>query len=81
MKRILLIAALLITISATSQEKQKCKGITSKNQPCKSTFVDKQGYCKHHSPATVRCSAIKSNGQKCRMIPKEGQTKCYIHSK
>lgn len=79
MKKIILFAALAITLAAAAQQRPTCKGTTTKGQPCKSTIVLKDGYCRLHSPSTPRCGATTSKGQPCRMVVATKGQKCKHH--
>lgn len=79
MKKIILLAAMAVSIAVAAQTKP-CKGTTTKGQPCKSTFVLKDGYCRMHSPSTPRCGAKTSKGDACRMVVEAKGQKCKFHN-
>lgn len=81
MKRVILAAALLIAALTTiSQERQRCKGTTVKNEQCKMTTVKPSGFCHHHDPATARCGAKTTKGTPCKRTVKKAGVLCYQHS-
>lgn len=77
----LLIAIMLVSCSLMAQDapKKQCKGITSKGAPCKSIMIMQDGYCRAHSPSTLRCNAKKSDGKHCRMPVSEINQHCHLH--
>lgn len=80
MKKMILLAALALTLGAAAQS-PTCKGTTSKGQPCRSSILLKDGYCRMHSPSTPRCGAKTSTGKPCRMVVAAAGQKCKHHSK
>jgi hypothetical protein len=59
----------------------KCLGTTKAGQPCKSTIIMKDGYCRSHSPNTPKCGATTSAGKPCKMAVEKAGDKCRFHSK
>lgn len=75
----LIIIAICLCLSLTSQSAPNCKGTTKKKEPCKSTIVMKDGFCRAHSPATPKCAGVKRDKKPCGMsVNKQGDF-CRFH--
>lgn len=70
---------LLLPLMLFADTNKVCKGTTVKGEPCKSTIVMSDGYCRAHSPATPRCGATTSKGTPCKMAVKNEGDKCRHH--
>lgn len=68
-------------MAVSAQEKTPCKGTTTKNLPCKSTMIMKDGYCRMHSPNAIRCDANTSKKTPCKMVVNKVGEKCKHHNK
>lgn len=71
--------SLITGVASAQTSKPACKGITVKGQPCKSTMIMKDGYCRMHSPNTPRCGALTSAKKPCRMVVSKEGDKCRFH--
>lgn len=78
MKHILTILMLTISLSAFAQD--RCKGAKKDGTACKITKVDKDSYCRFHSPNTVKCAGTKKDGSKCKLLPGKGSKFCHLHN-
>lgn len=66
--------------STIKSDTVKCAGINTKGLPCKSTWVEHNGFCRVHNPDKITCGAPKANGEPCRqVVSHEGET-CSYHS-
>ena len=74
---VLLGALQLSTLGQTA--KPVCKSLKVDNTPCKSSLIDSLGYCRVHSPASLRCQGVKKDGNKCKMIVSKGEPFCHHH--
>ena len=79
-----ILCLMLLTLSLLAQEpvKEKCKGTTTKGQPCQLTPSKEtnDGYCRFHSPKTPRCGAKTKSGEPCKMTVKKAGEKCHLHT-
>lgn len=75
---ILLLAFILLSSLAISQDRKQCAGITKVGTQC--SHKADSVYCKQHNPSTPKCAeTAKSTGKRCtRSVKKEGD-KCFQH--
>lgn len=79
MKRLALLIALIIAVvAAQAQDGTRCKGITTKNVQCKIRVTSGE-YCHHHSPTALKCGAMTSKKQPCKMKVSKAGGKCRFH--
>ena len=80
MKKIALIIFIIACISISGATQQKtCNGTTKAGKACQSTLIDKSGYCRAHSPLSVRCSGMNKQGKSCQIIVKKIGEYCRYH--
>lgn len=78
MKKLILLLT-LFALSVSANPPQLCKGTKADKTPCKSSFVMADGYCKAHSPTTLKCGAMTSKKQPCKMMVSKAGEKCRFH--
>ena len=76
--KIALILCAFLTMSMGTQQKT-CHGTTKAGKACQSTLIDKSGYCRAHSPLSVRCSGMNKQGKACQIIVKKIGEYCRYH--
>ena len=81
MKSIITMLFMVIAMNTQAQtdKPKQCLGKTTKGEPCKSTIILKDGYCRVHSPNTARCGAMTTSGKPCRMPVNKAGDKCRFH--
>jgi len=80
MKKLLLSSLMMLSVAAFAQDKH-CKGTKKDGTACKSTIINKAGYCRVHDPNAVKCAGKNSKGQPCGMIPPKGEKYCRHHKR
>lgn len=75
---ILLLGALQV-VSFGQTPRPLCKSLKVDGTPCKSSLIDSLGYCRVHSPASLRCQGTTVKGTKCKMIVNKGEKYCRFH--
>jgi hypothetical protein len=61
-----------------------CKAINRKNERCQNEVtgfvgIDYTWYCRAHDPRVIRCRAINTRKQKCRLACETGSQYCWQH--
>jgi hypothetical protein len=76
MKHLFVLLLSLSTLTSIAQDKQQCKGTTTKGVQCKNQQPAQ--YCRFHNPETPRCGFIKKDGKPCRNTVKVAGQRCHI---
>ncbi len=80
MKKILIVLMLLSTVAYSAPRiKIACGAPTAKGSPCQMSVKKIGDKCRWHNAESPRCTGIKKDGTKCRMVVKSGQLFCHLH--
>lgn len=80
MKKALILAIAILTIGLNaSGQRKNCKGVTKAGIACKSTIIDKSGYCRSHSPNAIKCAGETKAKKPCGMIVTKKGDYCKYH--
>lgn len=78
-KAIVVFLVLLSTIAICTEPQQHCKGLKKDGTQCKSTIINKKGYCRFHDPDVKHCAFMKKSGERCKMPVSDTATYCRFH--
>lgn len=76
----LVILFLALAALANAQDKQRCKATTKAGTACKAYRMDKQEFCRVHSPSSFKCGTIKADKKACKNPVGRAGDKCHYHN-
>jgi len=81
MKKLLFTLVLLPALLCAQAPKVKtyCGAATSKGSLCQMTVKKPGDKCRWHNADSPRCTGIKKDGSRCRMVIKPQQLFCHLH--